>query len=473
LRTLGAGVLLLQLGLTLATALWTLRDFPNSADEYAYVLSAELFAEGRLAAPSPAPRDAFAFTHVLNDGKYYGKYPPGWPALLAAGVKAGVPWLVNPLLGLLGVALTAALAREVFSEREAKIVLLLALGNPFLVFNAASYFSHPACLAGVGLSLLGLVRTLPAPRAAAPWLVAGGGAAVAFLARPYTAVACLLPAGAAVAVDLWRRGERPALARGVALGAAPLAVGIGLWLLYNGLQTGHALRQPFTLYDAEDRPRLASSLVGWVDRLRRIVVPTAVDFNVWIPLAGFGLILGVPAGLPRRSTGACALYLSVVGLFVAYAFYPTLGGNRYGPRYVFEAAVAAMPILAAVLRAQEGVGRLALAAAVLLNVAGFVHATRVHARQVRARMTVYDLAERAGLRNAVVFLSTGSGSMPPGDLTRNGTRFDGPVLYVHDLGPRNAEVLRACPGRAAYVFAYDTRTGRGELLPYRNPERAP
>ena len=111
-------------------------------------------------------------------------------------------------------------------------------------------------------------------------------------------------------------------------------------------------------------------------------------------------------------------------------------------------------------------GLIGLAAVLVLNAAGFVHATRVHARQVRARMAVYDEARRQGLTNAVVFLRGGSGSMPAGDLTRNGTTFDGPVLYVHDLGERNRELLRAHPGRSAYVFEYDPKERSVLLIPY-------
>jgi hypothetical protein len=33
--------------------------------------------------------------HVVNDGKFYGKYPPGWPALLAVGSFFGAPWLAQ------------------------------------------------------------------------------------------------------------------------------------------------------------------------------------------------------------------------------------------------------------------------------------------------------------------------------------------------------------------------------------------
>jgi len=100
LRTRRPGIvfaIVLNLGLTLFTALVTLRDFPNSADEYSYLISAQLFSEGRLWVPSPEPREFFNFFHVINDGRYYGKYSPGWPLILSLGVLLNTPWGRVPL----------------------------------------------------------------------------------------------------------------------------------------------------------------------------------------------------------------------------------------------------------------------------------------------------------------------------------------------------------------------------------------
>jgi len=53
--------------------------------------------------------------------------------------------------------------------------------------------------------------------------------------------------------------------------------------------------------------------------------------------------------------------------------------------------------------------------------------------------------------------------MPEEDLTRNGTRFDGPVLYVIDRGMHNPELLKQFPGRRPYVFEYDHRRRTGTI----------
>jgi hypothetical protein len=50
-----------------------LRDFPNSADEYSYIISAKIFALGKLSVPSPLHKEFYDTFNVVNDGKFYGK----------------------------------------------------------------------------------------------------------------------------------------------------------------------------------------------------------------------------------------------------------------------------------------------------------------------------------------------------------------------------------------------------------------
>ena len=82
--------------------------YPISGDDYSYMYQAKLFASGKLYAEDPIYDPALPFhdcveTYCLRDdqGHRFSKYPPGWPALLAVGVKLRAPWLVDPLLGAL------------------------------------------------------------------------------------------------------------------------------------------------------------------------------------------------------------------------------------------------------------------------------------------------------------------------------------------------------------------------------------
>src|SRR3712207_7964938 len=48
----------------------------------------------------------FAIPFIMTrDGLWFGKYPPGYPPVLALGVLVDRPWLVNPTLAALAVGL--------------------------------------------------------------------------------------------------------------------------------------------------------------------------------------------------------------------------------------------------------------------------------------------------------------------------------------------------------------------------------
>lgn len=67
-------------------------------DPVSYFVQAKIVVHGALWLPSPQSPEFFPTPYMINDGRFYCMYPPGWPILLATGMAAGVPWMVNPLL---------------------------------------------------------------------------------------------------------------------------------------------------------------------------------------------------------------------------------------------------------------------------------------------------------------------------------------------------------------------------------------
>src|SRR5579875_1550690 len=181
-----AAALLIGLGCAGALlAVWVLRAFPNSGDEYAYLFEARTFLAGRLWNPPPPLPALFAHYYMLVlNGKWAAAYPPGWPLLLAAVIGLRLPpWLAAPLCG--GVLLLAVL--KLGHQRDGALGGVLAVAlvafSAFFVFNAGSYFDvlpaaamgllfcwaavnfldHPrwsnALAAGLASGLLGLIRS--------------------------------------------------------------------------------------------------------------------------------------------------------------------------------------------------------------------------------------------------------------------------------------------------------------------------
>ena len=442
---------------------WILRDFANSADEYSYVVSARLFAEGRLHAPSPEPRESFDFTHVVNDGKYYGKYPPGWPLLLSAGFAVGEPWLVNALISVATLILMGWGGRRFLSVEAGNLSMLLAAGNPFLVFNAASYFSHTACLFFVTVFVVAALAWLERPesRSLAALIGAAGGAT--FLIRPYTAAVLGATTLGYLLLRARQAGRGRDFLRLLAFGAGPALIFGVLYFAYNGLQTGNPWLAPFSAYDRSDAPSFTLDRIPW--RVRNLVLGRVYDLTLWLALTPIFAAMLLSMSPAKRGRHAGYLAAMAIAMIAAHFLYRHRGGNQYGPRYVFEASSCLLLAGGALIATYGRSGLFMLAGALVLNISTFRTAAAFHDEQIRERMEVYDLVAERRITNAVVFLETGSGTMPPGDLTRNGTTFDGPVLYVKDRAALNPEVLERYPGRAAFVYRYDSKTGEGRLEP--------
>jgi hypothetical protein len=450
--------------LILHAAVWTLQRFPNAGDEHSYLVSAELFARGKLSVPSPFLAEFYDSNHVINDGRFYGRYPPGWPFLLAAGVLAGVPWLVNPVLGVATLLVLHHLARRHFSADAGNLCLLYLLANPFLIFNSASHFSHPACLFFVALFYLAAFNVLSGLHSWRNAILLGGSAGFAFLIRPLTAVGLMLPVALMFLLRLRKPEGRRAAAGTLGIAAAAFGVFAGLFLLYNRFQTGDAFLMPFNKYIPEDHPHVPERWREYLAWLGQYSVARWIELNSsWIPLCLPCIVFAVADRGLRSDPRVHLLLASLVGVVAAYSFYPTDGGTRYGPRYMYETLGALVLLAGAALARMPRLSLIAVGVVVAINVAGLRAETPVLAREIQAKRDPFILVEQQQIRNAIVFLRPGPGAPNMGDLTRNGTRFSDPVLYVRDLGAHNRDLLDAHPERTPYLYEFLPDQGGGRL----------
>ncbi len=208
---------------------------PHFHDEAAYLFQARIFLTGHFSAAVPCAAESFDYPHMVNVGRWYSIYPPGFPLLLAAGLGLGVPWLVNPLLGALAIILIFFLGAEVYSRRAGILAAILAALSLWLLLLSASSMSHTAAMAAGTLFLLFAFRSLRSPTLT-NGLVAGLGWGLSFLIRPYDAVLLALPLAVVLAVRSLKdfRGRwKNALAL---ILVAVLAV--GMYLFYNRATTG-------------------------------------------------------------------------------------------------------------------------------------------------------------------------------------------------------------------------------------------
>ncbi len=214
---------------------------PLLIDEIIQVFQARIFAEGRLWMPTPAQPEFTAAMHLVDmEGRRFGQFPAGGPAMLMLGTLIGAEWVVGPIFAGVGVLVFARLLRRLTVPAGVAFaaVLLFAFG-PFWLFLGGSMMNHVTATTWLLVAALGLAVAVQdaAPR----WRAAlGCGLALGIAAtiRPMDAVAFALPTAAWL---LWR-----ARLGGAHLGAL-LASGVGVALpvavlLYvNAQQTGDPL----------------------------------------------------------------------------------------------------------------------------------------------------------------------------------------------------------------------------------------
>ena len=171
-----------------------LERIPHVQDSVAYLFQAKTFALGRLSVPIPP--DPKSFTHefiVMHDGQWFSKYPPGWPMVLALGVLAGAPWVVDPLLGALSLYLLYRIGREVYATPVGLLAAGLGLAAPFLIFLSGSLMAHTSGLFFTLLMVFGIVRLERGGRRV-PWgIVTGVAFGMLFLVRPFSGLMVVVP----------------------------------------------------------------------------------------------------------------------------------------------------------------------------------------------------------------------------------------------------------------------------------------
>ena len=209
---------------------------PHVNDEIAYLFQARLYQSGRLYAPSPCAREFFDFPHIINNGKWYSIYPPGYPLLLVPGLLVHAPWLLNPVLAALAIVLIFLLGKEIYGREVGRLAALLAAVSPWFLLMSSTLMSHTSSLFFNTLFLLLLFRFLRRPSPGLG-LAAGASWGIAFLIRPLNALFFSLVFLVYFALRLLRRPADGARRKAIALPVAAL-VSIGILLLYNELTTG-------------------------------------------------------------------------------------------------------------------------------------------------------------------------------------------------------------------------------------------
>lgn len=226
---------------------------PTIHDEFAYLLSADTFSEGRLTNPTHPHWQHFETFHVIHRPSYQAKYPPGQGLILALGTRLG-----HPVIGVWvsGAAMVAAVVWMLAAFVAAPWAVLGGV-LVALKLGIASYWTHTywgGALAATGGALLlgGVGRLWRESSSLRAGATAGLGATILSSTRPLEGLVLIVVAAGWV---IWRvlRGRLSGrLLRRFALGMALVAaLGLAMHGYYNYRVTGSPLTLPYQVYESQ------------------------------------------------------------------------------------------------------------------------------------------------------------------------------------------------------------------------------
>jgi hypothetical protein len=452
--------------LPLLAAFFILDRFPNSGDEFSYLFEARTLAGFRLwETPPGLGTDLIPFRTWIFGSKWISQYPPGWPMVLSTGLLLGLPaWMMNAMLGGGSVAAIAALCRRIGDQSATIVAVALFTLTPFYVMNAASYFPH--VLSSL-LILLFCLCLLPDGEIVRGHKLVAAGAIVGLLAMTrYFDVLPLLPS-----FFFWLVMQRPAAwPRTIGLLTAGFIPFLVLLMIYQDLITGSPFHSTYSVINTPDTDlsfEPSRTMTGAILSVLRLA-----ELGLWTsPIL---LIAYCGCMLLKLKDRKLAFYDLIFPSFVlAYVAFADMGGNRYGPRYYFDAfpllmvtIVSALPSVTARLDRLKNRAVLPLASmACLLYLIGTWPLVLTGFRtEVFSREEPFRLATQAVTGNAIVIQDTSSAlALNASDFVRNPPSMDAAVLYARP-GTDIDAIRKAFPERSIWRYSRPDKTQPGQLV---------
>lgn len=472
------------------------QSHPHVPDETQYVFQAKYMAAGQLTVTPPRVPEAFSMYMVpYLDARWYGIFPPAFPAVLAVGVELGALWIVNPIFAGICIVLGFLLIQELYSTWVARLSVILLSTSPWFVFMGMNLMSHMFTLA---CSLAAALCLMYAHRRRNIWLALSSGlfVGVVSLIRPLDGliVGALLSLWATFSVTGW--GDRVRYLAALFFGTLASA---SLVLPYNKAVTGDWFALPLETYYAKYFWPGASSIgfgphrgMGWqLDALPghtpfEALINTALNtYQLNAELLGWStgslIFIGylvVSGGIRRKDLWAWITFLLIVITLGAFWYH---GGPDFGPRYWF---VAIVPLVALTIRGMthlsermqgedqtpSSIDPRVLAAALLLCFASAVsyipwRAADKYYQYLEMKPGIAELATRSGFGNGLVLVRGNEHPDYQSAWIFNQPNFDGPgPLYAADKSPEiRRQLLEAYPDRQVWLVDGPTLTG-GEYV---------
>jgi len=491
-----------------------------TSDEFICYYQAKIFKNFKAYINAPYPPDSYAGYGIVNkDGKYFGKYTPGYPILLVPFAIIRNPYIANPIFAVLTILVIFFIGREIYDRKTGIIAGLLLAVSPFFIFNSFTVSVHIPFLLFYALFVLFYVKTVKYNQLLNP-LFAGISLGFAFLIRPSDAI---LPTVLFILSSIyfvfkggweWRNNEnenknddkekeenttsappsspttKPSLSevpdhhtnipgnkkelilRFIIIGSMTL-IFIGILLWFNRIWTGDCFTFGFQAYDPDEK--WGMGVMG--HNFRRGLWNTALStmrLAIWLP--PLTILLSI-ISLFERDRRSIFLFLLFLCPVVFYFFYYCTGLHEFGPRFYFSSLLP-LPLLAArgiISQIHKRVVRgnypwLPTAFIVLYTVIccipGIARESVKYPLGLTSFFRIVDERFKDEPGGTIVFLQA-TPNQYANYYIRNSPFLDDKNITVYFLDPKiNERVIKKFPGKKPYLANYDDQSMKWSFTPY-------
>lgn len=280
-------------------------------DSIGYLFEAQLMSEGRLTLQLPQPDGPYQIASLVKDnGKMYGRYFPGHPALIAASIKIfGHPYPLIWLICAFTPLLLYLISRRLFPSSplglHRAIVLIVLLQFDYFLIES-NLMSQGATTAGCLFAILALFTYEEQTSARKKILYALLAVTVLmalFTSRPVDSLMMFAFFGVLWLYRRIRRRDKTAIPI-LFISIFIAAFFIGLFLSFNKAVTGSYFTTPYQKYLPGDEPFRWGGCVRYNDCYMTCLTPPKILSNFFlnyrhslgfsIPLRALDVIFYVP-----------------------------------------------------------------------------------------------------------------------------------------------------------------------------------
>lgn len=462
-----------------------------TSDEFICYYQAKIFLKLKAYIAAPDPPDSYAGYGIVNkNGKYFGKYTPGYPLLLLPFAIMKNPFIANPIFAVLTILTIFFIGKELYGKSTGIIAAMLLSISPFFIFNSFSVSVHMPFLLFYALFMLFYIKTVKNEKLSNP-LFAGISLGFAFLIRPSDAV---LPtvlfvissiyflvkggwewtdSGIATVDENIAKKKKEIILRFIMIGGMTL-IFIGILLWFNRIWTGDSFTLGFQAYAPDEK--WGMGVMGH-DSWRGLwnTVLSSMRLIIWLPPLTILLSIISLTGRDKRNIFLFMLFLCPV---VFYFFYYCTGLHEFGPRFYYLALLP-LPLLSArgIIRMEKIIRKRYVPVTVILTIfivlytfigciPGIARESVKYPRGLTSFFRIVDERFRDETGGAIVFLQS-TPNQYANYFIRNSPFLNDKNITVYFLDPKlNKRVIKKFPQKKPYLANYDDQSMKWSFTPY-------